>query len=181
MKEIEYVARKGVLIKVKDEHEVKEIRFSDIKPFWQYATESYFEGGNALLLDNIVVFSIIVASGQGEVIVGWDLEQDKVIHISNADYCIDFAIYKDMLYMLFDVNNYTTPSNISVYRIPFGTMDANNVGTKLCSENSINIHGELKIEVNESGIFIVSNNSRITFASSPENALISPGSDAENS
>lgn len=171
MKEIKYVGRRGVLIRVKDGDEVREIRFSDIKPYWHYAMESCFEGGKAILKDDIIIFSIVTAGGQGEVIVGWDLVQNKVVHISNAEYCIDFAVYKDMLYMLFDVNNYNTPSNICVYRIPFGTMDINAEGKKLRSEEPIKIYGEPALEVSEKGIIVASKNARFVFAPSPESAI----------
>lgn len=172
MKEIKYVGRRGVLIRVTDGDEVSEIRFSDIKPYWQYAMESHFEGGKAILKDDIIIFSIITAGGQGEVIVGWDLVQNKVVHISNADYCIDFAVYKNMLYMLFDVNNFNTPSNICVYRIPLGTMDTNAEGAKLRSEETIKIYGEPELEVSENGIVVASKNARFVFASCPESAMV---------
>ncbi|SCY73076.1 hypothetical protein SAMN02910292_02697 [Lachnospiraceae bacterium XBB2008] len=111
---------------VKDSQE-KTIPFSAIKPLWNYADASEGEYSEAFVDDDekTIWGLFIIASMQGGIIIGWDTEQDKVIHISEAAYAEDFDIYDGYVYSVCYVSNFRTKPRYEVFRTKVGTMDPN--------------------------------------------------------
>ena len=179
MKTLKYIAEDGVIIRVEDGNAVQEIRFSDIEKYWDSANEDEFEGGSAALVGNTVLFTMIAAGGQDGIIAAWNLDENKVIHISNGAFCTSFDLYNDMLYLLCDIIDFNTASHYSIFRVPFKTMDPTEEGTMLYCDAPCKVVGTPKLEVSENGIFVVSENGRYTFSSSPDKAMTSPASGAE--
>ena len=93
----------------------------------------------ANIKDDYIIFTILVASSQGGVIVIWDTKKDCVVHISEGSYCLTAAIYKDRVFYLCDVCNYTMPSHYQMYSIPLYTMDSYEEGTRLYNQNPCKI------------------------------------------
>lgn len=174
MKRLSYIGQDGVIIRVEDSGKVQEIRFSDIEKFWDYANEDDFEGGSAKIIGSIVFFTMITAGGQGEIIVGWDLEKNNVVHISNGEFCTDFTLYNDMLYLLCEVSDFNSAAHFLVFRVPFGTMDTAESGTRLYCENPCEVTGDPSLEVSEKGIQVITEGKEYLFASSVEGARTSP-------
>ena len=179
MKTLKYVAEDGVIIHIEDSNAVQEIRFSDIEKYWDSANEDEFEGGSAALVRNTVLFTMITAGGQDGIIAAWDLNENKVIHISNGAFCTSFDLYNDMLYLLCDISDFNTAPHYNIFRVPFKTMDPTEEGTMLYCNAPCKVAGTPNLEVSENGIFVVSENGMYTFSSSPEKALTSPAPGAE--
>lgn len=111
---INYKATNGVLIKGVYKSEPFIINFSDIAPFWEYATEDDFEGGKAKIYDNYLVASILTAEGQGGLIFVWDLEQSKVVSCFEGDFCIDFTANCNTIYSLHYVSQWGMTSRFEL-------------------------------------------------------------------
>ena len=97
---INYTAANDILIEGVYKDETFEIKFSDIKLYWQYATEEDFEGGKAKICGKYVFANILTANGQDGIIFVWDIEQKKVVNFYEGDYCIDFVLRNDEIYSL---------------------------------------------------------------------------------
>lgn len=174
MKKLNYIGQDGIIIHIEDGVKVQEIRFSDIEKYWDYANEDDFEGGSARIIGSIVFFTMLTAGGQGGIIVGWDLEKNSVVHISNGEFCKDFALYNDMVYSLCEVCDFNCAAHFLIFRVPFGTINSEEYGTRLYCESPCRITGNPALEVGEKGIQVISGDKEYIFASSAEDALIAP-------
>lgn len=121
---ISYPGENGVLIEADVNGLHKKILFSDIEPYWGYSNEDEFEGGRAEAFDDFIMFTISAASGQGGIIVIWDVNKNCVLHISEASYCVAFSIYNEFVYTLCGVSNFVTPFHYELYATPIFTKDA---------------------------------------------------------
>ena len=151
MKKLNYIGQDGIIIHIEDGGKVQEIRFSDIEKYWDYANEDDFEGGSA-----------------------WDLEKNSVVHISNGEFCKDFALYNDMVYSLCEVCDFNCAAHFLIFRVPFGTINSEEYGTRLYCESPCRITGNPALEVGEKGIQVISEDKEYIFASSTDGALIAP-------
>lgn len=179
MKTLNYIGQDGVIIRIEDGGEVQEIRFSDIEKYWDYANEDDLEGGSARIIGGIVFFTMLTAGGQGGIIVGWDLEKNSVVHISNGEFCKDFALYNDMVYSLCEACDFSCAAHFVIFRVPFGTMNIEESGIRLYCESTCRITGNPALEVSKKGIQVISEDKEYTFASSAEGARISPAAGFE--
>lgn len=157
---IKYKATNEVLIEVVYKDETFKIKFSDIIPFWQYATEEDFEDGKAKLYDKYVIASILTASGQGGIIFVWDLEQKAVVCCFESEYCVDFTIQNKEIYSLHYVSHWgASPyfqlrktdikagkSDVLSIELPFDSIiyngDMNSVSMDIEEENTLSIRFE---------------------------------------
>ena len=107
------------------------------------------------------MFTFLIASDQAGLVIVYDAEQDKVIHVSDGAYCIAAFIFDEYLYHLCAVHNYSCPNHWQMYAVKTGTMDAGCCGDRLytqypCRLIDSKIH-DVRLEVNDSGIFITVN------------------------
>ena len=137
---LNYKAESGVLIEADINGVHKEILFSDIEKYWDYATEDDFESGRVYVHDNQIVFTILVAGGQGGVIAAWDTEKECVTHISDGSYCQALYVHDDKIWYLCDVSNFMIPSHLQMYVIPLYTMDANKDGKRIFCQSPCQIY-----------------------------------------
>lgn len=158
---ISYPGENGVLIEADVDGIHEQIKFSDVLPYWSYATEDDFEGGRAYVKDDYIIFTILVASSQGGVIVVWDTKKKGIVHISNGDYCTAVAIYNDTLFYLCNVYDFVTPSHYQMYSISLNTMDVSDCGKRLYCQNPCKIEeksiNDIDLKVNEHGIQVIIN------------------------
>lgn len=97
--DLQYVADNGTLIEYKDDGKTNSILFSDVIGYWDNANEEKFEGGvSCVINDSQILFTIMVASGQGGVLFIWDVQSRKIVHASNAYFCVAANIYNDKLF-----------------------------------------------------------------------------------
>lgn len=175
IKNLNYTAKNGILIEADVDGIHKQILFSDIEPFWSYANEDDFEGGYANIKDDYIIFTILVASSQGGVIVIWDTKKDCVVHISEGSYCLTASIYKDRVFYLCDVCNYTMPSHYQMYSIPLYTMDSYKEGTRLYNQNPCKITENniksIRLKVDEAGISVIVNNNAYCYSDTLDEAV----------
>ena len=176
---LNYKAEDGVLIEadVNDIH--KEIRFSDIEPFWSCANEEVFENGRAYVFGNLIAFFILVASGQGGVIIIWDTEKECVVHISEAAFCEAVYLFKERVYYLCQVSNYNTPSHLRLYSIPMFTMDAGKTGERLYCQSPCEVfdrdhfYTNADLRVSDKGILVKIDDKVIRYSGSPDLSVVS--------
>ena len=128
---IELVAKNDVLIEVVSNDFKKVIRFSDIQPYWSYATEEDFEGGFAKIIGDKILFSLSTASMQGGIVAIWNANSQKIEHISEGAYCVTANIYNGKVYRLLCVSNFVTKEHFELWETPIGTMDANEEGKQI--------------------------------------------------
>ena len=128
---IELVAKNDVLIEVVSNDFKKVIRFSDIQPYWSYATEEDFEGGFAKIIGDKILFSLSTASMQGGIVAIWNANSQKIEHISEGAYCVTANIYNGKVYRLLCVSNFVTKEHFELWETPIGIMDANEEGTEI--------------------------------------------------
>ncbi|WP_303826287.1 hypothetical protein [Ruminococcus flavefaciens] len=137
---LDYKGSDGILIVADVNNVHKEIRFSDIEPLWEHANEDEFEGGRAYIVGSNIVFTILVASGQGGVIIVWDTEKECVTHISEAAYCQALYVFENKVFYLCDISNFVIPSHLQMYVIPLGTMDAWKEGKRIYCQSPCQVY-----------------------------------------
>lgn len=142
----------------------KNILFSELEVYWSSATEELFEGGSAVVHNNTIIFTFMIASCQGGVIVVYDVESEAIIHISEGAYCIKTTVFGDYIYYLCEVSNYSVPCHYQVFAVKYGTKDATEQGYRLHSEYPCRIYGNhvesMQLDVNADGIRIVINDGK---------------------
>ena len=157
---LNYKAEGNVLIGYDVNSIHKEIKFSDIEPFWNYANEEDFENGRAYVFGTLIAFSILVASGQGGVIIIWDTEKECVVHISEAAYSEAVYLFMERVYYLCQVSNYNTPSHLRLYSIPLFTMDVDKSGERLYCQSPCKVYDtdhlytNADLKVSDKGILV---------------------------
>ena len=104
--DIEYKVNNGILIEGIYQGESFKILFSDLEPYWQYATEEDFECGKAKIFDKYIIANITTACGQGGIIFVWDLEQKTVVCCFESEYCVDFTFQNKEIYSLHYVSRW---------------------------------------------------------------------------
>lgn len=139
IKNVEYVANTRTLIKVKTDKENLCIFYKDIKPYWDYATPSAFEGGKAMIHGDYLIFTVLTACGQGGVVCIWDCNANKLIHISEGSFVITATIANNKVYKLHDVSCWGVASHLNVSTSPLETMNAWDEGTYLYADTPTEI------------------------------------------
>lgn len=129
--EIEFVAQNDTLIEYKKNGVKSAIFFSDIEPYWSYATEDDFEGGTAKLVDDKILFTLLTASSQGGIVAVWDTETGRLEHISEGSYCVAVDAFDDKIFRLLCESNFVTKANLQLWETPYGIMDADDEGTQV--------------------------------------------------
>ena len=151
---IKYLAKNGILIQGEKDGVAFEVKFSDIEPYWEYATEEDFEGGKAKIRDNYLLFNMLTAQGQGGIIAAWDLSSNKIVHLQDGAYTVDFTIWNNEVYQLCYVANYATKAHFSLWKCPFNIKDIDCEGTEIPGAEVIPadlycIDSDVSITVNE--------------------------------
>lgn len=136
IKKIKFIATENNLIEVDLENQKVNIKFSDILPYWSYATESDFEGGFAKIFDDKILFSIVTASSQGGIIAIWNSKTQKIEHISDGAYCVAADLYDGKVYRLLSVSNFVTKEHFELWETPFGILDSNEEGNQIKTDLS---------------------------------------------
>lgn len=77
---INYVVKEDTFIEFEKNGEKSSIRFSDIVPFWSYATEEDFEGGIIKIIGDKILFTMLTASSQGGIVAVWNTDTEEVEH-----------------------------------------------------------------------------------------------------
>ena len=65
IKSVNYVADQETLICVETNDAKLKIKYSDLEPYWSYANPDDFEAGRASIQDDFLIFTMLVAGGQG--------------------------------------------------------------------------------------------------------------------
>ena len=133
--------------------------FSDIKPYWQYATEEDFEGGKAKIYDDYLVATLITAEGQGGLIFIWDLEQSKVVSCFEGDFCIDFAVSSKAIYSLHYISQWGLSSRFELRKSNIESGKQEDLFVEIPFDDSV-YNGNME---NVSMIFSADKTLRITF------------------
>ena len=131
IKSIKFIAKEDALIKVGLESGKVTINFSDIQPYWSYATEEDFEGGFAKIIGDKILFSLSTASLQGGIVAIWNANSQKIVHVSEGAYCVAADVYNGKIYRLLAVSNFVTKEHFELWETPIGIIDANEEGTEI--------------------------------------------------
>ena len=107
------------------------IHFSDIKPFWEYATEEDYEDGKAVLFGEKLLFTMRTASGQGGIVAVWNTETNQIEHLSEASYCVAAAVKDEVVYILRCISNFVTPAKLMLTAVDYGVIDAFDEGKEI--------------------------------------------------
>lgn len=162
---LKYVGENGVLMTFDFDGEQKQIHFSDLERFWGDATEDYFEGGQAWIQDNLIVFTFLIASDQAGLVVIYDAEHDEIIHVSDGAYCIAAVIFDEYLYCLCAIHNYSVPYHWQMYAVKTGTIDPNCCGDRLYTQYPCRLYDsridDVKLKINDTGIRIMVNDETV--------------------
>lgn len=170
IKKIEFIATGDTLINVELENEKTSIKFSDIYPYWDYATEEDFEGGFAKIIEDKILFTMHTASMQGGIIGLWNAKTQKIEHISDGSYCVSADFVNEKIYSLLCISNFETPASFSLWQIPVGVMDAFAESEKIDVELPGLIEefngdiGSVELEVQEDGYSIKINDKVMFFS-----------------
>ena len=131
IKSIKFIAKEDALIEVGLESGGVTINFSDIQPYWSYATEEDFEGGFAKIIGDKILFSLSTASMQGGIVAIWNANSQKIEHVSEGAYCVAADVYNGEIYRLLAVSNFVTKEHFELRETPIGIMNANEEGTEI--------------------------------------------------
>ena len=102
---------------------IKQSMLDEVKKYWQYANKEDLEGITVSQNGNYTIVNLTTASGQGGVVAIWD-DQEKLVHISNAEYGIVSTLYDGNVYTLCGIIHWGHPLSYAMTKTPFGTMDA---------------------------------------------------------
>ncbi len=123
---IDLVLEGNTLLTYKTENGKYDIKFSDIKKYWDYADPEEIEGCRAYLREDkkVILILLVVAQGQGGVVIAWNSDSNSLEHISEASYSVAVDMDANYIYMLQMVCNWNTRAHFEFARIEYGVMDA---------------------------------------------------------
>ena len=102
---------------------IKKSILDEVKKYWEYANEEDLEGITVSKNGNYTIVNLVTASGQGGVVAILD-DQEKLVHISNAEYGIVSTLYDGNVYTLCGIIHWGHPLSYTMTKTTFGTMDA---------------------------------------------------------
>ena len=102
---------------------IKKSILDEVKKYWEYANEEDLEGITVSKNGKYTIVNLVTASGQGGVVAILD-DQEKLVHISNAEYGIVSTLYDGNVYTLCGIIHWGHPLSYAMTKTPFGTMDA---------------------------------------------------------
>ena len=131
--DVQYVIENGILISYSSDGNPENVTFDAIK---EYVSEDDVEGGIAYIInDDQILFSVMVAGGQDGFLFIWNCKEHKIVHASNAPFCVAANMYNDTIFYLCEVSYYAMPVHYEVFRIHGGTIDVNDHGHQVfCRE-----------------------------------------------
>lgn len=121
---LELILENDILAAYEKDGKADEIRLEDIRPYWDYANEDDIEGARLYVRDERIVALLSVASGQGGVVVIWDAESRRIVHVSEAAYAVAADLFDGYVYTLSAIQNFETTFTAKLSKSPVGTMDA---------------------------------------------------------
>ena len=113
---VNYIANNGILISGIANGKEYDIKFDEIRSYWDYATEDDFEGGTAKPFGDKILFTVLTASSQGGIVVLWDVPKRAIEHISECSYSVAVDIHNNDIYSLHCVSNYNMTANFKLYK-----------------------------------------------------------------
>ena len=144
IKHFEYVANQRTLIKASTDEWHVCIKYADIRPYWAEARPSLLENGRAFIEGNYLIFTMLIANGQGGVVCVWDCANNILMHVSEGSYCVAATVANGKLYTLRDISNYCMPYHLRLYSCPFGTMDAYSEDAVLYADTPVKIENYIE-------------------------------------
>ena len=126
------------------------IRYSEIKKVWPDFSLSATEGFTAECYGKYAYAHINIAQGQGTFLVIWDIEEDKMIHISSCSHGIKSVISEGYIYTLCDVCQWGCKPHLCVEKTKIGVMNRWEEGDSL----DFKIDYEPGTKVNYDNMFI---------------------------
>ena len=124
IKNVNWVLEDDTLLTYETEAGEGKVQFSDIVPYWKYATAEEFEGGKAKVFDDKLLIMLLVADRQGGIIVGWDAAEGKIEHVSGADYGLDMDMDGGSVYSLIHVESFGNAPKAFFEKAEYGKIDA---------------------------------------------------------
>ena len=109
----------------------KTLEFSKLFEYWDYADdeeEPYLSVG---AVGNMIYGIMTIAESQGGIIFIYDCDTEKVVHVSNGDYGVDFDVEDGYVYLLCYVSNFVTKGHFMIFRTEYGVKDSIIEGTAI--------------------------------------------------
>lgn len=121
--EIKLINSESVIAELIIGNETQTIEYAHLKEIAPQFDRDDVEG---IWLDNsekIVLGIIFIAQGQGSIIIAWDTEQGKLVHVSNGSYSEVLLLDGEYIYSLCDVSCWGVRSHLEMHKYKFGTID----------------------------------------------------------
>lgn len=125
---MELVAKNKTLLTYEFNGESREIKFSDLSGYWEYAKEDYFESGTAEESNDYIIGTITTASGQGGIVYVWNKLENKLIHISDGAFAVSSALIDNSVYLLRFISSWGKRGRFAVTKTPFGVLNSEEEG-----------------------------------------------------
>jgi len=124
MKQILYkLLTDKAFIEIYYKNEIQDVSYSMLQKFFEYASFDEIENCGAYINGQYIIAWLSVASGQGGIVLVWDVEQKEIVHLSEGAYVQKALLFNDKLYVLREVGCWGIKNYLSLGCCPFGIMD----------------------------------------------------------
>lgn len=137
------------------------IPYAAVKQVWKNLTHDAIESWRCKACDNVIVFTVLVAGGQGGTLFVWDTDLNDFVHYSEAAYCADFLVTDGRIITLRLVSNFVTPCHIQLWACPFGAKDISEQGKRLYCKDPVSFDDtewseeNMNLELQEDSLHVV--------------------------
>lgn len=158
IKKIEWVDDERSIITYQTEDKRGSILRNTVYKYWRAVR--YCEGGVARAVnDSQILVFLLANSDQSGIIFTWDVEKNRMIHVSEGDYVINACIDGGSIYTIRYIHFYGVLPSCEIRRYPYPTKDLSNEGTliKRFDYGSFDYRGDFastKISVRNRKIYV---------------------------
>lgn len=170
---LKYIAAENALITYVKDGTHHTIQFKEASNIWPQLTPETFEGGRVKAYGSLIVFTAIIASGQGVALFMYDTKIHSFPLVLRCDYCQDFLLLDDMLVTLHTVSNFTTPFHLQVYVQPMNYYQPKGDRQRVYCEAPQKVHfttpGECHLVLEDTKLFVVVGSNKYLYSSDIHN------------
>lgn len=168
-----YIAEGETLLRYIKDGVLQTLSFHVVNDICPEVTVDSFEGGRAKVYDNIIVFTVLVASGQGGLLFLYDTDKQAFLYNIESPYCIDFLMINQALITLRAVWNYVTPFHFEVYAQLLGSTDSQETPQRVYCEvpqkTNSSDPDDSYLVLESCKLFVVAGSGKHLFSSNVEN------------
>ena len=117
-------------------------------------TKANTEEVSVILNDHMIVGTITAFKGQAGIVFVWDLDKNRIIHVSDGSYAVRVTLFNNIVYSLHFVSSWGKKAEFQLRCTDFGTKDPNKAPSIIPVPEAVSSHSwsdniELKVVKNK--------------------------------